>query len=343
MRPTATSRDLPAAAGTVYTRPVPTATMASPVLLWCNDPGPYREAIARAGLADRVELHAARVTEEPPAALLPRLEILLAWRAAPGLLARMPRLRWIQSLTAGVEGWLALPDLGPDITLTCARGTHRIQMTENILGALFHLTKPYTVAAFDQRERRWTRRISDTLAGKTLGILGLGAIGREVALKAAALEISVIGTRQTPAPVPSVARVYPSEQTDEVLAAADFVLLLLPSTPATRGFMNARRLKAMKPTAFLLNFGRGELVVDADLIEAVKSRTIAGAVLDVFTTEPLPAEHPFWVTEGITVLPHIGGLHPERDHIVARLFTDNLARFLQGQPLRETVDRRRGY
>jgi phosphoglycerate dehydrogenase-like enzyme len=107
--------------------------------------------------------------------------------------------------------------------------------------------------------------------------------------------------------------------------------------------MNAARLKRMKPGAYLLNFGRGELIVDADLVEAVTARTIAGAVLDVFTTEPLPAEHPFWGTEGITVLPHIGGLHPERDRIVAELFVDNVARFLAGQPLRETVDRARGY
>ena len=107
--------------------------------------------------------------------------------------------------------------------------------------------------------------------------------------------------------------------------------------------MNAAQLKRMKPSAHLLNFGRGELVVDADLIEAVKAHTIAGAVLDVFTTEPLPAEHPFWGTEGILVLPHIGGLHPGRDHIVAGLFVDNVERFLAGRPLRETVERARGY
>ena len=99
----------------------------------------------------------------------------------------------------------------------------------------------------------------------------------------------------------------------------------------------------MKPSAYLLNFGRGELIVDADLIEAVTAQTIAGAVLDVFTTEPLPAEHPFWGTEGIMVLPHIGGLHPRRDHVVAELFVDNLRRFLAGQPLRDAVDRARGY
>jgi phosphoglycerate dehydrogenase-like enzyme len=153
----------------------------------------------------------------------------------------------------------------------------------------------------------------------------------------------VIGTRRRPGPMPHVERVYDPAETDTVLATADFVLLLLPVTPETRGFMNAGRLKRMKPTAYLLNFGRGELVVDDDLIAAVGARTIAGAVLDVFTTEPLPAEHPFWGTESILVLPHIGGLHPGRDHIVADLFADNLERFLAGRPLRETVDRARGY
>jgi glyoxylate/hydroxypyruvate reductase len=227
--------------------------------------------------------------------------------------------------------------------LTCARGTHRVQMPENILGALFHLTKPYAGIVIDQRERRWRHRVSETLAGKTLGILGLGVIGQELARKAEALEMRVIGTRRSPVPMPHVGRVLGPDGTEEVLSTSDFVLLLLPVTRDTRGFMNAARLKRMKPSAYLLNFGRGELVVDADLIEAVKARTIAGAVLDVFTTEPLPAEHPFWVTEGITVLPHIGGLHPERDHIVAGLFVENVEGFLEGRALRETVDRHRGY
>jgi phosphoglycerate dehydrogenase-like enzyme len=313
------------------------------VLLWINEAGPYRQALERAGLDARVEIAHVPLAEEPAPDLLARCEAMLAFRAGAGLLGRMPRLRWLQALTAGVEGWLALPDLPAGLTLTCARGTHRVQMPENILGALFHLTKPYAGITLDQRERRWRRRVSETLAGKTLGILGLGVIGQELARKAEALEMRVIGTRRRPAPMPHVERVLGPEATDEVLGASDFVLLLLPVTPETRGFMNAARLKRMKPGAYLLNFGRGELIVDADLIDAVNARVIAGAVLDVFTTEPLPAEHPFWGTEHITVLPHIGGLHPGRDHIVAALFTDNLERFLAGQPLRETVDRARGY
>jgi len=313
------------------------------VLLWIPEPGPYRQALERAGLDREIDLAHVPPAETPAPDLLARAQAMLAYRSGPGVLPRMPALRWIQALTAGVEGWLALPDLPAGITLTCARGTHRVQMPENILGALFHLTKPYAGIALDQKEHRWRRRVSETLAGTTLGILGLGVIGQELARKAEALEMRVIGTRKSSAPLPHVAQVYGPDGTDEVLAASDWVLLLLPVTPETRGFMNAARLKRMKPTAHLLNFGRGELVVDADLIEAVKARTIAGAVLDVFTTEPLPAEHPFWGTENILVLPHIGGLHPGRDHIVARLFVDNVERFLAGKPLRETVERARGY
>jgi glyoxylate/hydroxypyruvate reductase A len=326
--------------------PGPAAPVVRPrptVLLWLDEARVYRDAVEQAGLADRVALHAVGARAEPPPALLEETEVLLAWRPPAGVLERMRRLAWIQSLTAGVEGWLARPDLPATVTLTCARGTHRIQMPENILGALFHLTKPFVGAALDQRERRWTRRVSEPLAGRTLGILGLGAIGQEVARKAAALELRVVGTRREPRPVPHVERVYPPDETAEVLGRADFVLLLLPVTAATRGFVDAARLRAMRPTAYLLNFARGELVVDGDLIEAVRAHVIAGAVLDVFITEPLPADHPFWTTPGITVLPHIGGLHPERDRQVAALFVDNLRRFVDQAPLRETVDRARGY
>jgi phosphoglycerate dehydrogenase-like enzyme len=128
-----------------------------------------------------------------------------------------------------------------------------------------------------------------------------------------------------------------------VLAQADYVVLLLPSTPETRGMMDARALTRMKRTAYLLNFGRGDLVVENDLATAVRTGVIAGAVLDVFVQEPLPVESPLWTTEGITIFPHVGGLHPDRDDAVAALWIDNLRRFAHGQPLREVVDRTRGY
>ena len=164
---------------------------------------------------------------------------------------------------------------------------------------------------------------------------------------ASAFGMKVIGTKRRVsgdgASIAHVAEVLPPERTRDVLERSDFVLLLLPATPDTNNLINTERLGWMKPTAWLLNFGRGHLIKDDDLIAAVKERKIAGAVLDVFRQEPLPAEHPFWKTDGILVLPHIGGPHPQRDRFVARLFVDNLGRFLAGAPLKEVVDRTAGY
>ena len=300
-------------------------------------------AIAAAGLDGLVTVETLRRTDAPSPAQLAATEAMLAWGAPPGLLASMPRLRWAQALTAGVEGWLALPDLPAGLLLTCARGTHRQAMPENILGALFYLTKPYAAVAEDQKRSHWARRVATPLNGQTLGILGLGAIGQEVARLAGALGMRVIGTRRGGAALPGLAEVLAPERTDEVLGQADFVLLLLPATPATENFIDAARLAAMKPSAWLLNFGRGALIADADLVAAVAGKRIAGAVLDVFRQEPLPVAHPFWTTPGILVIPHMGGMHPTRDAIVARLFAENLGRFLDGRPLREVVDRAAGY
>jgi phosphoglycerate dehydrogenase-like enzyme len=317
--------------------------MSARILLWTDTPTAYLDAIATADLSSRVKVEALARKETPNQAQRAETEAMLAWGAPAGLLPQMPKLRWAQALTAGVEGWLALPDLPPALTLTCARGTHRESMAENILGALFFLTKPYAAIVEDQKSSKWVRRVATPLAGQTLGILGLGAIGQQVAGIAKAIGMRVIGTKRRAETLPEVDEVLSPEHTDQVLARSDFVLLLLPATAETENFMNARRLAQMKPSAWLLNFGRGHLIKDDDLIAAVTAKRIAGTILDVFRQEPLPVEHPFWTTPGIVVLPHIGGGHPERDKSVARLFVDNLARFLDGRPLKEVVDPAAGY
>lgn len=313
------------------------------VLLWTDSTAAYLDAIKAAGLADRVVVDTLPRKEKPSAEQMARTDVLMAYGAPPGLLPAMPKLRWAQSMTAGVEGWIALPDLPANLTLTCARGTHRESMPENIIGALFYVAKPYAAAVENQKQSKWVHCVAQPLTGKTLGILGLGAISQEVARIAAALGIRVIGTKRRPEPMANIAEVLPAERTPEVLAQSDFLLLLLPATQETDNFINTERLEMMKPSAWLLNFGRGHLIKDNDLIAAVKAKKIAGAMLDVFRQEPLPADHPFWTTEGIIVLPHIGGPHPQRDRIVARLFVDNLGRFLDGKPLKEVVDRKAGY
>jgi len=313
------------------------------VLLWTDSTSAYLDAIQSAGLSERVAVDTVSRKEKPSAEQLARTEALMAYAVPPGLLPAMRNLRWAQAMTAGVEGWITLPDLPASLTLTCARGTHGESMPENIIGALLYVAKPYAAAVENQKLRKWVQAPAQPLSGKTLGILGLGAIGQDVARIAAGLGLRVIGTRRRPAPMPDVAEVLPPERTPEVLAQANFLLLLLPATQATDNFINAERLAMMKPSAWLLNFGRGHLIKDDDLVAAVKAKKIAGAMLDVFRQEPLPSDHPFWTTEGIIVLPHIGGPHPQRDRIVARLFVENLARFLDGKPLKEVVDRNAGY
>ncbi len=337
---------MPATRRTATRLPPPLPSLdASPtrsVVLWLDKADAYLRAAEAAGLTKQFSLEVAPLASEPPDDMLGRAEALLAWRPPARVGARAPRLRWIQSLTGGIDQWL-VPDYPERAVLTCARGSHRLSMPEHILAALFLVTKSLAPIVLDQRERRWTRRVNPTLAGRTLGILGLGAIGTELARKAAALEMRVIGTKRDGRAVPHVASVHLPAETDSVLAQADYVVLLLPSTAETRGLINARSLKRMKRTAYLLNFGRGDLVVEDDLAAGVRAGVIAGAVLDVFVKEPLPPDSPLWSTEGITIFPHVGGLHPDRDETVAALWVDNLRRFAAGKPLREVVDRVRGY
>ncbi len=313
------------------------------LLLWIEKPEAYQQALLKAGLATGLDIQLLRPDAQPSAEQLASTEMMLTWMVPPGTLAKMPKLKWVQTPNTGVAAWLKRPDLRPDIQLSCGRGIHRVQMPENILGALFHITKPYAESAQSQRERSWVRRTSVPLAGATLGILGLGTVGQELARKAAALEMRVIGTRRSGQAVAHVEKVWDAGGTDEVLAQSDYVLLLLSDTRETENMINAARLAKMQRHAWLLNFARGNLIVDDDLIAAVKSKSIAGAVLDVFRTEPLPPEHPFWSTKGILVLSHLGGGHPDRERIVSDLFVDNLRRYLNNDPQPGLVNRELGY
>lgn len=313
------------------------------MLLMVPDTKPFRADLEKAGCAERFEIVDVPPEGRPTPSQLAEGQILLSAGAPAGMLSEMPKLKWLQAMMVGVDPWLKRPDMRGSITLTAARGTHIPQMPENILGAIFHVTKKYHQIALAQKESKWVRSMSTPISGKTLGILGLGSIGQDLARRASALGMRVIGTKRTGGDIPHVDRVYAPEAMGEVAQQSDFIVLLLPSTPATDNSIDAALLAKMKKSAWLINFGRGSLIVDDDLIAAVKGGVIAGAVLDVFRKEPLPSEHPFWTTPGIHVLPHIGGGHPERNAMVAALFTENAKRFLAGESLREVVDRARGY
>lgn len=200
-------------------------------------------------------------------------------------------------------------------------------------------------AVRNQTAHRWDRAgtIGDELHGKTLGILGLGAIGRALAARAAAFGMRVVGTKRTPQDVPHVERVYPPEGTDEVLRQADYVAIVLPLTAATRGLIDGRALRLMKASAVLINVGRGAIVDEPALIDALQARRIAGAGLDVFEREPLPADSPLYDMEHVIITPHVSGASPAYYDRAIPLFCDNLRRFLAGQSLANVVDPARGY
>ncbi|MGH6741666.1 MAG: D-2-hydroxyacid dehydrogenase [Bradyrhizobium sp.] len=265
------------------------------------------------------------------------------------LLDKAPRLRFIQSIGAGTDQFDRDKLKNRGIHLASAQGVNVNAVSEHVMALILAIARRLPEARDNQSKHVWRGMISelsqreDELSCKVLLVFGLGGIGSRLAKLAKAFGMRVIGTKRRPQKIDNVDEVLPAERTKDVLGQSDFVLLLLPGTPQTENFMNAERLGWMKPTAWMLNFGRGSIVKDADLIVAAKEKKIAGAVLDVFRQEPLPATDPLWTAENIIVLPHIGGPHPQRDRFVSRLFVDNLGRFLDDKPLKEVVDRAAGY
>ncbi len=288
----------------------------------------------------RVALHVASTPQEA-AAHVAEAEVLYAWKFPAELYEKAGRLRWLQGMGAGVE-WALVPDLPPRVVVTRVPGVFGPWMAEYVLGWCLWVTQRMAAYRDAQRRREWIQHVPpERLAGKTLAVVGLGDIGRVVARAARALGMRVMGVTRSGRRVAGVERVYRSRELRRALGAADFVAVILPLNERTRGLIGAAELAAMRPTAWLLNIGRGPVVDEAALVRALGRRTIAGAVLDVFATEPLPPDHPLWALDNAVITPHISG--PSTPQELAPVFNDNLARYLAGRPLRHVVDRRRGY
>jgi phosphoglycerate dehydrogenase-like enzyme len=287
-----------------------------------------------------VSVHIAATPSEAAGAIADA-EILYAWKFPPQLYAKAGRLKWLQVMGAGVD-WALVPELPPHVQITRAPGVFGPWMAEYVVAWCLWVTqrmKPYRDA---QRQRRWDDHVlPDRLGGKTLSIVGLGDIGRDIARAARGLGMRVLGVSRRGRPVREATKMYPVAAMARALREADFVVLLLPLTPETRGIIGADALGAMKPTTWLINIARGAVVDEGALMAALEQRRIAGAVLDVFDREPLPPSHPLWKMDNVVVTPHISG--PSTADALTPVFNDNLARYLAGRPLRHVVDRHRGY
>ncbi len=253
------------------------------------------------------------------------------------------RLRLIQCLGAGVDDVLPAADLREDVVVANNRGMAAEPMSEFALTLVLALVKrlPFFVAA--QQEREWRRALPGRVAGTTLGILGMGAIGQALAEKAAALGFRVVATQRTPKPHPIVDQVFASTATHEALAQSDVVVLLLPLTDETAMSFGAAEFAAMKADATLVNLARGGIVDESALLDALVSEQIAGAIFDVFAQEPLPGDSPLWSAPNFWVTPHAAGGFPDLLEVAITRFADNVARVERGEPAHNQIDRARGY
>lgn len=272
-------------------------------------------------------------------------EVIVGWLVPESVVERAPRLKWIHATAAGVDTLLFPAVMDGRVTLTSSVGIHTTVLPEHVMAVVLAFARRLHVAVRNQMARRWDRAstMGEELEGKVLGILGLGAIGRALAPRAAAFGMRVIGTKRTPEPIAHVERVLTPEHTDEVLRTADFLVILLPLTPQTRGLIDARALRLMKSSAVLINVGRGPIVQEAALMDALRAGVIAGAGLDVFDHEPLPSDSPFYQMENVIITPHVSGASPTYLDRAIPLFCENLRRYLTGAPLLNVVDPARGY
>lgn len=287
----------------------------------------------------RVRLRVAATPAEA-APYVEEMDVLYAWGFPSHLLPRARRLRWVQVMGAGVDRFLDSP-FPPNVTLTRAEGIFGPWMADYTLGWLLWTTQRMEAFRLAQRARRWEPASPSLLRGRTLGLVGLGSIGRAIARVARAFAMRVVGINRSGRRVPEAERVFRRAGLREFLAQSDYVVLVVPLTPETRGLMGEAELRAMRPEAWLVNIGRGPLVQEEALLRALHERWIAGAILDVFPREPLPAEHPLWGMPNVVVTPHISG--PSEAAGIAPVFNDNLRRFLHSRALRGRVDVRRGY
>ncbi|MGA7686016.1 MAG: D-2-hydroxyacid dehydrogenase [Terriglobales bacterium] len=282
---------------------------------------------------------------------IPDAEILMAWSVLPEQIRAAAKLRWIHSPAAAVHQ-LMFPELiESEIVLTNAREVHGPVVAEHVLALIFALAKKIPGSVGLQQKHIWGQQILwdeiprvREVAGATLGLVGLGSIGRPLLQSAKALGMRVIAVREHPEKGSEGAdAVFGPEDIDELFRQADYVVLAAPVTDRTRAIANAGRLALMKPTACLINVGRGPLVDEAALAAALREKKIGGAALDVFPKEPLFADSPLWDLPNLLITPHTAALTDKLWERHYALFSENLRRYLANQPLLAVVDKRRGY
>lgn len=270
-------------------------------------------------------------------------DVIAGWGFPPALLKEAGNLRWFHKFAAGVDDIVSADTLPETAALTRTDGrVFGRRMAEYVIAYMLAFTQNIPRILTQQAERQWKPFLTQRVAGKTVGIAGVGDIGQEIVRRAAALDMRVVGWRRSAEDVEGVERMYVgADEFQPFLAACDFIVVVLPLTEETRGLFDEDAFAAMRDGVYIINVGRGPIVQEDALIKALDSGKVAGATLDVFDVEPLPEEHPFWRMDNVIVTPHMSG--PTVAEEVTAPFLENMERFLAGRPLLKQVDRHRGY
>lgn len=256
-----------------------------------------------------------------------------------------PRLKWIHVISAGLEKMPFDIIAKRNIMVTNARGIHQIPMAEYTTGVMLQIVRRQNEIYERQREGVWDRTIrTEELHGKTLGIIGVGAIGSKIAEYAKVMGMKVLGVNRFGQDVPHVDHLFTMEQIDQVMSESDFIVVIVPMTQETMGMIGERELALMKSSAHLINISRGAVVDEGALLKVLQQKRIAGAVLDVFTQEPLPADHPFWKLENLILTPHMSGRSPKYMERALDLFVRNVPVYISGKgEFTNLIDLQKGY
>ena len=270
-------------------------------------------------------------------------EALITLSTPKGLMDVAPRLKWIQSLGAGVEQFVAAGARRDRVVVTNASGVSSASMSEFVIGRLLQIWKRFPEADGHQRDRAYVRTYGRTFGGSVLGIVGMGGIGQAVATRARALGLTVLGLKRTPTAIdteapPGAHEIFGPTQLHEMLARCDAVVVAAPASPETHHMIDTAALRAMKPGAVLVNVARGSLVDTKALITSLNEKHLGAAVLDVFEEEPLPSSDPLWDTENVFISAHSSVSVDRYMDDIFDLFEENVRRYVQGEPLRNEVD-----
>lgn len=309
-------------------------------------------------------LHPAHAPGEIPPDIWDEAEVLLTWDTLPDR-EMAPQLRWVQVLSAGVNHLLERPLLeAKDVILTTTSGIHAVTMAEYALAMMLAFAHNLPAMVAHKTNHEWARDRSAlftprVLRGATLGIIGYGSIGRELARMARALGMVVLASKRDPMRPNSGSeyvepgtgdpdgtlchRLYPSQALKSMVQDCDYIVVLTPRTPETEDLLSADVLAAIKPGAVLINLARGGIVDEDALLDALESGALRGAAFDVFAQEPLPEESPLWDAPNLIISPHVAGMMPDYLDRAVDVFAENLQRYLASQELLNVVDWERGY